>query len=81
MLIKMYTKDYCSFCFAAKSLLSKRGFSFEEVNLSSEAGKVKEMREATGGSTVPQIVIDGKAIGGYSELVEMDMDGKLENCQ
>jgi GrxC family glutaredoxin len=81
MLIKMYTKDYCSFCFAAKRLLSKRGFSFEEVNLSDEASKVKEMREATGGSTVPQIVIDGKAIGGYSELVEMDMDGKLENGQ
>jgi len=31
----------------------------------------------TGGTTVPQIVIDGRAIGGYTELVEMDLDGEL----
>jgi len=35
------------------------------------------MRELTGGFTVPQIVINGKVIGGYTELVELDMDGDL----
>jgi len=37
------------------------------------------MRKLTGGRTVPQIVIDGRPIGGYTELVELDMDGELES--
>ncbi len=79
MQIKMYTKGYCSFCFAAKNLLAKRGLEYEEISLSGNPLVEKEMRDLTGGRTVPQIVIDGRPIGGYTELVEMDMDGELEN--
>lgn len=77
MQIKMYTKGYCSFCFAAKNLLTKRGLDYEEISLSNNTASEKEMRELTGGTTVPQIVINGRAIGGYTELVEMDLDGEL----
>lgn len=77
MQIKMYTKGYCSFCFAAKNLLTKRGLDYEEISLSNNTAAEKEMRELTGGTTVPQIVINGRAIGGYTELVEMDLDGEL----
>jgi len=77
MQIKMYTKAYCAFCFAAKNLLTKRGLEYKEISLSNNAAAEKEMRQLTGGYTVPQIVIDGKAIGGYTELVELDMDGEL----
>ena len=79
MQIKMYTKGYCSFCYAAKNLLAKRGLEYEEISLSDSPLVEQEMRELTGGRTVPQIVIDGRPIGGYTELVEMDMDGELEN--
>ena len=79
MHIKMYTKGYCSFCFAAKNLLTKRGLAFEEISLSGDAATEQEMRELTGRTTVPQILIDGTAIGGYTELVEMDMDGELQD--
>jgi glutaredoxin 3 len=78
MQIKMYTKGYCSFCYAAKNLLAKRGLAYEEISLSDNPLVEKEMRDLTGGRTVPQIVIDGHPIGGYTELVEMDMDGELE---
>ena len=81
MLIKMYTRNHCSFCFAAKRLLTKRGLEFEEIMLANEAGREQEMQELTGRTTVPQIIIDGKAIGGYTELVELDMDGELDNIQ
>ena len=77
MQIKMYTKAYCSFCYAAKNLLLKRGHDFEEVPLSGDANMEQEMRDLTGGSTVPQIIINDKPIGGYTELVEMDMEGEL----
>ena len=77
MQIKMYTKAYCSFCYAAKNLLTKRGLDFEEISLSGDAATEQEMRELTGRTTVPQILIDGTAIGGYTELVEMMNPGRL----
>jgi len=77
MQIKMYTKAYCSFCFAAKRLLSKRGLDFEEIPVLGNPAAEQEMRDLTGGYTVPQILIDGKPIGGYTDLVELDMDSGL----
>ena len=79
MQIKMYTKGCCSFCYAAKNLLAKRGLAYEEVSLSDNPSVEQEMRKLTGGRSVPQIVIDGRPVGGYMELVELDMDGELES--
>ena len=77
MQIKIYTKGYCSFCYAAKNLLAKRGLEFEEISLSGNSSAEQEMQQLTGRRTVPQIMINNKPIGGYTELVEMDMDGEL----
>ena len=77
MQIKMYTKPYCSFCLAAKSLLAKRELDYEEIPIMDDPQAGQEMRELTGRTTVPQIIIDGKPIGGYTELVELDMEGGL----
>ena len=77
MQIKIYTKGYCSFCFAAKRLLTKRGLAFEEIPIMGDASVEREMQDLTGRRTVPQIVINDKPIGGYTELVEMDMEGEL----
>ena len=78
MQIKMYTKSYCSYCHAAKNLLAKRGLVFEEIPIMGDAEAERQMRDLTGGRTVPQILIDNKPIGGYTELIELDMDGKLQ---
>jgi glutaredoxin 3 len=77
MHIKMYTKGYCGYCYAAKNLLVKRGLDFEEVSVSSDIQAEKIMRELSGRTSVPQIFIDNKPIGGYTELVELDMEGAL----
>lgn len=77
MHIKIYTKAYCSYCYAAKNLLVKRGFEFEEIPISGDAEAEQQMRELSGRTTVPQIFIDDTPIGGYTELVELDMEGKL----
>ena len=77
MQIKMYTKGHCSFCYAAKNLLAKRGLAFEEISLSGNAVAEQQMLDLTGRRTVPQILINDTPIGGYSELIEMDMDGEL----
>ena len=81
MSIKIYTKSYCGFCYAAKNLLTKRGLDYEEIEVTHDAVKEKEMRELSGRRTVPQIFIDGKSIGGYDDLLEMDRQGQLEDVQ
>ncbi len=81
MNIKIYTKSYCGFCYAAKNLLTKRGLKYEEIEVTHDALKEKEMRELSGGRTVPQIFFNDKAIGGYADLLEMDTQGQLESTQ
>jgi len=81
MQIKIYTKAYCSYCYAAKNLLVKRGLSFEEIVLSGNFPAEQEMRDLTGASTVPQILINGTPVGGYTDLVELDRAGKLDTAR
>jgi len=77
MQIKIYTKNYCSYCYAAKNLLVKRGLSFEEIALTGNQPAEQEMRHLTGRTTVPQILINGTPVGGYTDLIELDREGKL----
>ena len=78
MQIKIYTKAYCSYCYAAKNLLTKRELAFEEIEISGNFKAEQEMRDLTGGTTVPQILINGTPIGGFTELVELDTAGQLK---
>jgi len=78
MQIKIYTKTYCSYCYAAKNLLVKRGLTFEEIGLTGNSPAEQEMRNLTGRTTVPQILINGTPVGGYTDLIELDREGKLQ---
>ena len=77
--VEIYTKFGCPYCARAKALLKKRGAEFEEYDVTMGGPKADEMRErAPGATTVPQIFIDGRAIGGSDELAELDAGGELE---
>jgi glutaredoxin 3 len=76
--IQMYTTRWCGYCVRAKTLLESRGIPFEEISLDDDAGFRRRLVELTGGWTVPQIVIDGRPIGGYTELWQLDRNGELE---
>ncbi len=77
--VEIYTKPTCGFCFMAKRLLKKKGVSFAETNISANPEKRTEMiQRANGGSTVPQIFIDGQHIGGCDDLMALDRAGKLD---
>lgn len=75
--IEIYTTSYCPFCDAAKKLLKERGFAYQEINVDDPLKK-EELKNRTGWRTVPQIFFDGKLIGGYQELAEMDRKGLLK---
>ena len=74
----MYTTDWCGYCIRARALLSSRGLEFEEIDLGDDPGFRASLNELTGGWTVPQILIDERAIGGYEELWRLDRDGRLD---
>jgi glutaredoxin 3 len=76
--ITVYSTDPCSFCSRAKELLTRRGYAYEEINLSKDPEGRAELVEKTGMFSFPQIVIDGAVLGGFRELVQADMSGKLE---
>jgi glutaredoxin 3 len=77
--IQMYTTRWCGYCVRAKTLLESRGISFEEISLDDDPDFRRRLLDLTGGWTVPQIVIDGRPIGGYTELWQLDRSGELEH--
>jgi glutaredoxin 3 len=75
--ITVYTTEPCGYCRVAKALLAKRGVQYEEINLAKDPEGRAELVRLTGMMTFPQVVIDGKSIGGYQELVAFDKAGGL----
>ncbi len=77
--VEIYTKPTCGFCHMAKRLLNSKGISFAEVNISAQPDRRAEMiQRANGGSTVPQIFIDGTHVGGCDDLMALERAGKLD---
>jgi glutaredoxin 3 len=76
--VEIYTKWGCGFCVRAKALLETKGVEFEEHDITMGGPKRAEMLErAPGAMTVPQIFIDGNAVGGCDDLHALDRAGKL----
>jgi glutaredoxin 3 len=76
--ITVYTTDPCARCIRAKELLRRRNLAFEEINLAKDPTGRRALAAFTGHVTFPQIVIDGRALGGFAELEEADEQGLLE---
>lgn len=77
--VEIYTKFTCGFCFRAKSLLSSKNVEYEETDISMGGAKRAEMiQRADGRTTVPQIFIDDRHIGGSDDLAALDQSGQLD---
>ena len=76
--IVMYTSRGCPFCEMAKRLLTEKGQTWTEINLSEEPARRTEMVERSGRSTVPQIWIGDRHLGGFNELADLERRGELD---
>lgn len=77
--VEIYTTLFCPFCWRAKNLLKKKGVEFTEISVDGDPDLRRRMTERSGGgTTVPQIFIDGTPIGGSDELVAMESSGELD---
>jgi glutaredoxin 3 len=78
--VLVYSKDHCPYCVAAKNLLTQKGAGYTEIDLSINPELRDEMIKKAGGSTtVPQIFIAQKHVGGFQELKGLEEKGELES--
>ena len=77
--VEVYSKMLCPYCSRAKRLLADKGVTIEEYDITLGGAKRAEMlSRANGRSTVPQIFIDGRHVGGSDDLAALDRAGKLD---
>ena len=78
--VDIYTSRSCPYCIRAKDLLSDKGIRFREVLVDGNPEVVSEAVKRSGGRrTVPQIFIENYHVGGYDDLSQLDIDGKLDS--
>jgi len=76
--VRMYSTKICPYCLKAERLLVERGFSVRKILVDRDPKLRERMVKITGRRTVPQIFIGDQHIGGYDDLVELDLEGELE---
>lgn len=77
--VEIYTKTFCGFCVRARHLLESKGVKFDEYVIDGGGPKREEMiQRANGRTTVPQIFIDGRHVGGCNDLYGLEREGKLD---
>jgi glutaredoxin 3 len=77
--ILVYSTDYCPYCRQAEALLTRKGFPFESIDVTNDPAMRDKLVKLTAGlMTVPQIFIDGKSIGGFSDLAKLNQSGQLD---
>lgn len=77
--VEVYTKFLCPYCARAMKLLANKGVVVEEHDITMGGPKRTEMlTRSEGRTTVPQIFIDGRAIGGSDDLAALDRNGRLD---
>jgi len=77
--VEIYTKIFCPYCVRAKKLLADKGADFEEYDITMGGPQRAEMIQRAGGrSTVPQIFIGDRHVGGSDDLVALERAGKLD---
>ena len=77
-MIKIYSSKWCAPCNAAKNLLDELGHSYEVIDMEESKLTRDQLYEATGGNSIPQIIINDICIGGYTNLVQLIDSGKFQ---
>ena len=75
---EIYFKDWCPYSRRALALLEHKGVPFEAIDVTNDAALEQEMRARSGRTSVPQIFIDGRHVGGYDDVAALDASGALD---
>lgn len=76
--IVMYATSWCGYCARARQLLSTKGQEWDEIDIDAQAGSREEMIEKSGRTSVPQIWIGERHVGGYDDLAALEAARELD---
>jgi glutaredoxin 3 len=76
--VVVYSTEYCPYCTRAKALLSKKGAAYEEIMVDERPDLRSWLAQATNQRTVPQVFVNGRPLGGFTDLVSLDRQGRLD---
>jgi len=74
----MYCTDTCPFCAKAERLLERKGVTPEKIRIDADPHRFEEMVALAGRDTVPQVFVGERHLGGFDDLVDLDLDGELD---
>jgi glutaredoxin 3 len=75
--VVIYTSGACMYCWRALKLLESRRIPFEQRDLSGDPAGRARLADQVGRTSVPQVFLDGRAIGGFDDLRALDASGAL----
>jgi glutaredoxin 3 len=76
--VKVYTREACGYCTAAIRLLKAKGVRFVEIDTTGDPTTRRWLAEVSGQTTVPQIFINGRPVGGFTDIRALDERGELD---
>ena len=76
--VTLYTTAYCPYCINAKALLTRKGVTYEEIDVSRSPERMAEMLQRSMRRSVPQIFIGEQHVGGFDDLAALERGGKLD---
>lgn len=76
--VVLYVTEYCPYCVRAKALLKQKGVAFREINVEDRADLRTWLVDRSGQRTVPQVFVNGEALGGFTDIAALDRAGKLD---
>tara|TARA_B100001079_G_C16230369_1_gene434336 strand:- start:97 stop:339 length:243 start_codon:yes stop_codon:yes gene_type:complete len=76
-MVIIYSAEWCGPCVYAKRLLNEKNIQYKEIDIEKNDISREDLEKMTGGSTVPQIIINDKCIGGFDQLLKLEQSGEL----
>lgn len=76
--VKLYVIQACGYCRAAERLLAQKGVAYERQDVTGDQRARQWLAEQTGRTTLPQVFIAGRSVGGYDDLSALDKRGELD---
>ena len=78
MSVVMYSTGHCPYCVRARRLLDAKGVDYTDIRIDIQRELRAEMEQRSGRTSVPQIFIGERHVGGFEDMVELDIDGELD---
>ena len=77
--VVMYSTGWCPYCARARALFERKGITFREIDIETNAELRAEMLTRSGRRSVPQIFVGERHVGGFEELYDLERSGELDS--